>query len=157
MEETCWRRAWNDTKHGWGNWPFIWLEAVVSPIVGFCVGVATTSAAWGFMAAIGVVVVGLVSVSIGATAHAPIAQRNEARALHASLANVVTLTLLMIALADPVPRYPGTGGEWHGGNAWARLATNPNPQPVRWCYLTFVSSERTTGDDSQTGLAEPGT
>lgn len=79
FSETVWRRGWEGTKHGWADWRFIVLEAVISPAVGFAVATQSNNATLGFLAGIAVVVIGLASVWIGATGSAPIRQRNEAR------------------------------------------------------------------------------
>lgn len=57
----------------------------MSPVIGFAVGRCSGDPAWGFVAGILVVVVGLVSIWIGATVRAPYRQRTEARQLIKSL------------------------------------------------------------------------
>ncbi len=71
LNESAWRRGWQDTKTGWKH-PLFWaLEVIVSPIAGILANNAWVSVL--------VVFVGVVSILIGATARAPIVQRNEAR------------------------------------------------------------------------------
>ena len=65
-----WRRGWNDTKAGWLDWRFLLLDVGGSPILGVLLEPLT-----GVIAGLG----GLVFVWIGATAKAPVRQRNEAR------------------------------------------------------------------------------
>ena len=70
LDETVWRRGWNDTKAGWLDWRFLLLDVAVAPtagvilepLVGVIVGVS-----------------GLIFVWIGATTRASLLQRNEAR------------------------------------------------------------------------------
>ena len=54
------------------------LEAVAAPIIGFVIGL-TTNSVMGFIAGTGVIAGSLIGIWIGATAFAPIRQRNEAR------------------------------------------------------------------------------
>ncbi len=70
FNESAWRRGWNDTKSVWTSWPFYVLDAVVAVVIGGLFGWY-----WGLV----VVVFGMICVWIGATALAPLRQRNEAR------------------------------------------------------------------------------
>lgn len=72
LDQTAWRRGWNDTTAAWANWRFIVLEAVVAVVVGGIFGWY-----WG----LGIVIFGMVCIWLGATARAPVWQRNEARRL----------------------------------------------------------------------------
>ena len=70
LNQSAWRRGWNDTKTAWKSLPFILLDGVVCVLVG-----ATFGWYWG----LGLFVFALFSVLVGATASAPVKQRNEAR------------------------------------------------------------------------------
>ena len=70
LNQSAWRRGWNDTKAIWTSWQFYVLSAVVAVGAG---GVFEWY--WG----LGVVLIGMLCAWIGATASAPIRQRNEAR------------------------------------------------------------------------------
>jgi len=79
LQETLWRRGWNDTKAGWRDWRFLLFWAVMSPTIGLFSGLLSGNPVLGAVVATLVVIVGLVLVWIGATASAPVKQRNEAR------------------------------------------------------------------------------
>ncbi len=70
VNQSAWRRGWNDTKIVWASWQFFVLDAVVAVIIG---GV--------FLWYLGLALVffSMFSVWLGATALAPVKQRNEAR------------------------------------------------------------------------------
>ena len=70
MDESAWRRGWNDAKAGIVDWRFAVLGFAGSPILG-----VFTEPLWGGLSAIG----GLLLMWIGATATAPLRQRDEAR------------------------------------------------------------------------------
>ena len=72
LRESLWRRGWNDTKAIWTSWPFYILDAVVAVVIGGILGWY-----WG----LAIVIFGMFCVWIGATARAPVKQRNEAREL----------------------------------------------------------------------------
>ena len=72
LNESAWRRGWKDTKAGWKSWPFVILDAVVCAVVG-----SVFEWYWG----LGLFLFALFCVWVGATARAPIKQRNEARVL----------------------------------------------------------------------------
>ncbi len=67
--ESAWRRGWSDTKTAWKSLPFVILDAVVCVVVGSIFGWY-----WG----LGLFVFAMFCVWIGATASAPVRQRNEA-------------------------------------------------------------------------------
>ncbi len=71
LNESLWRRGWQDTKRGWKSVWFIVLEAVLAPLLALFV-----EWWWGIVAVIG----GMLCIWIGATTSAPIKQRNQARA-----------------------------------------------------------------------------
>lgn len=71
LSESIWRRGWQDTKTAWTSWQFFVLDAVVAVVIG---GVFAWY--WGLV----LVIFGMLCVWLGATASAPIKQRNEARA-----------------------------------------------------------------------------
>lgn len=81
--DSAWQRGWGDTKRGLGGWRFWVLEAIVSPIIGI-----VFNNAWLTLV---VVVFGFLCLYIGATASAPIKQRNEARNQLYKLEKDVTL------------------------------------------------------------------
>lgn len=70
FNESTWGRGWKDTKKVWTSWPFFVLDAVVAVVIG---GIFEWY--WGLL----VVVFGLLCAWLGATASAPVKQRNEAR------------------------------------------------------------------------------
>ena len=70
LNESAWRRGGHDTLRGWKSAGFIILEAVLAPLLGFIVDWW-----WSIVAVAG----GMFCIWIGATAWAPIKQRNEAR------------------------------------------------------------------------------
>lgn len=70
LNENAWRRGWQDTAQRWKSVWFIILEAILAPLLGFFVE-------WWW--SIVIVAGGMLSIWIGATARAPIKQRNEAR------------------------------------------------------------------------------
>ena len=70
LSESLWRRGWRDTWAGWKNPLFGILDAVVCVVVGSVFGWY-----WG----LGLFTFAMFCVWVGATAKAPIAQRNEAR------------------------------------------------------------------------------
>lgn len=67
--ESVWRRGWSDTKTAWKSLPFVILDAVVCVVVG---------SIWGWYWGLGLFVFAMLCVWIGATASAPVRQRNEA-------------------------------------------------------------------------------
>lgn len=71
MDESLWRRGWQDTKSGWKSWQFVLLDAVVCVLLG-----SVFEWYWG----LGLFLFGMSCVWIGATIRAPIVQRNELRA-----------------------------------------------------------------------------
>jgi len=72
LKESLWRRGWNDTKNIWTSWPFYILDAVVAVVIGGVFGWY-----WG----LAIVIFGTICVWMGATARAPVKQRDEAREL----------------------------------------------------------------------------
>jgi hypothetical protein len=70
INQSAWRRGWNDTKKVWTSWIFFVLDAVVAVVIG---GVSEWY--WGLV----VVVFGMLCAWMVETASAPIKQRNEAR------------------------------------------------------------------------------
>jgi len=70
IDESAWRRGWNDTKTAWKSLLFIILDAVVCVLVG-----SIFEWYWG----LGLFVFAMLCAWIGATASAPVRQRNEAR------------------------------------------------------------------------------
>lgn len=70
LSESVWRRGWQDTKAVWKSWQFYVFDALGGVIVG---GVFEWY--WG----LALVVFGMICVWMGATARAPVKQRNEAR------------------------------------------------------------------------------
>jgi len=81
LSENAWKRGWRDTKKGLGNWLFWILEAIVSPSVALYF-----NNGW---IAIVVAIFGFVCLYLGATASAPIKQRNEARKYAVELENSI--------------------------------------------------------------------
>jgi hypothetical protein len=71
LDESAWRRGWEDTKKAWKSIPFIILDAVVCVVVG-----SVFEWYWG----LGLFLFAMLCTWIGATASAPIKQRNENRA-----------------------------------------------------------------------------
>ncbi len=72
LNQSAWRRGWNDTKTTWTSWQFYVLDAVVAVVIG-----GLFQWYWGLV----IVAFGMFCVWLGATASAPIRQRNEARNL----------------------------------------------------------------------------
>ena len=70
LNESAWKRGWEDTKTAWKSLPFIVLDAVVCVVVGAVLGWY-----WG----LGLFVFAMLCAWIGATASAPVRQRNEVR------------------------------------------------------------------------------
>lgn len=70
ITETVWRRGWNDAKRGWTRWYFVLADMIVVPSLAIFVSPGV---------AIGIAALSLFFVWVGATAAAPIRQRNEAR------------------------------------------------------------------------------
>ena len=70
INQSAWRRGWNDTRTVWTSWQFFFLDAVVGVVIG---GVFEWY--WGLV----VVAFGMFCVWLGATVSAPVKQRNEAR------------------------------------------------------------------------------
>ena len=70
INESGWRRGWQDTRHIWTSWQFFVLDAVVGVIVG---GVFTWY--WGLT----IVALGMFFAWIVATSSAPVKQRNDLR------------------------------------------------------------------------------
>jgi len=69
LNEGMWKRGWNDTLSIWKSWPFIILDVVVLVVS------AILEWYWGLT----LIVCALFFTWLGATAAAPIKQRNEAR------------------------------------------------------------------------------
>jgi hypothetical protein len=82
LNQSLWRRGWQDTTAGWTNWRFLVFEVVVGGVFG---GVFEWY--WGVAA----IVIGMICVWIGATVYAPVQQRNEARALLRGKDNPIVL------------------------------------------------------------------
>ena len=72
LNQTVWRRGWNDTKAVWTSWQFVVLDAVVTVVI-----VGVFGWYWGLAA----IVFGMTCAWMGMTASAPVRQRNEARSL----------------------------------------------------------------------------
>ena len=70
LTEGVWRRGWRDTKTTWKGLPFVILDAVVCVVVG-----SVFAWYWG----LGLFLFAMFCVWVGATASAPVRQRNEAR------------------------------------------------------------------------------
>ena len=70
LDESVWRRGWNDAQTAWKSLPFILLDTVVCVVVG---GI------WGWYWGLGLFVFAMLCVWIVATVHAPVKQRDEAR------------------------------------------------------------------------------
>jgi len=70
LNESAWCRGWQATKSTWTDWRFLAFEAVMAPLLGFFVE-------WWW--SIVLVAGGMLCIWIGATASAPVKQRNEAR------------------------------------------------------------------------------
>lgn len=72
LNQRAWRRGWNDTKTVWTSWQFYILDAVVAVVIG-----GLFEWYWG----LAFILLSMFFVWLGATASAPIKQRNEARRL----------------------------------------------------------------------------
>ena len=72
LDQSAWRRGWNDTKTVWASWQFYILDAVVAVVIGGVFGWY-----WGLV----VVLFGMFCVWMGASVRVPYKQRDEARAL----------------------------------------------------------------------------
>lgn len=70
ITQSAWRRGWNGTKTAWKSLPFIILDTVVCVVIG-----AVFEWYWG----LGLFIFAMLCAWIGATASAPVRQRNEAR------------------------------------------------------------------------------
>jgi len=70
LNQSAWRRGWNDTKTIWTGWQFPVFELVGGGVIGRIFGWY-----WGVL----LVLFGMFCVWLGATASAPLRQRNEAR------------------------------------------------------------------------------
>ncbi len=70
ITETMWRRGWEDAKRGWTDWRFVVADMVALPLLAYFVSLPV---------ALGMAALSLFAVWVGATASAPIRQRNEAR------------------------------------------------------------------------------
>ena len=70
LNQSYWGRGWKDTKTAWKSLPFIILDTVVCVVVG---------ARFGWYWGLGLFLFAMLCAWIGATASAPIKQRNEAR------------------------------------------------------------------------------
>lgn len=66
--ESVWSRGWNDAKAGWLDWRFVVLDAIGIPVI------AVLTDVW---VPLTVAFASFILVWIGATASAPIRQRNE--------------------------------------------------------------------------------
>ncbi len=73
--ESAWKRGWRDTKTAWTSWQFL-LSDSIGGILGIVLG-HILSGQW--YIGILVSIMGFLGVWFGATAKAPIKQRNEAR------------------------------------------------------------------------------
>jgi len=76
VNQSAWRRGWNDTKRIWTGWLFWVFEAVVATVIG-----NVFAWHWGVL----LLLFGMFCVWLVATAAAPIKQRNEARTKVAAL------------------------------------------------------------------------
>lgn len=74
LNESLWRRGWNDTKAIWTGWKFYVFDAVGAGLIAERFGFGWY---WGSVVAI----LGMVGAWICATIKAPVKQRDEARAL----------------------------------------------------------------------------
>lgn len=70
ITESAWRRGWNDSKRGWTKWYFVLADMIAVPSLAFFVSPGI---------AVGAAALSLFAVWVGATASAPLRQRNEAR------------------------------------------------------------------------------
>jgi hypothetical protein len=70
LNQSAWRRGWNDTKAGWKSLPFVILDAVVCVVVG---------AIFGWYWGLALFVFAMLCFWMGTTVSAPVKQRNEAR------------------------------------------------------------------------------
>ena len=69
LNQSVWRRGWNDTKKVWTSWPVVLLDGAVCVVVG-----AVFTWYWG----LGLFIFTLFLIWVGATASAPVKQRNKA-------------------------------------------------------------------------------
>lgn len=76
ITETVWRRGWKDAKRGWTKWQFVVADMILIPLLAIIANVPI---------ALGVAALSLFAVWVGATASAPLRQRDEARAALATL------------------------------------------------------------------------
>jgi hypothetical protein len=106
LNESTWRRGWNDAKRIWTGWWFWVIDTVLAGVIG-------NFFAWYW----GVVFVlfGMFCAWLGATAAAPIKQRNEARG------KVVGLEKEKEACIEVDP-FPCTMGLYERGDKTARAA-----------------------------------
>ncbi len=72
LNQSAWRRGWNDTKTVWTSWQFFVLDGVVGVVIG-----SICQWYWG----LGVVLFGMICAWLAVTISAPVRQRNEARHL----------------------------------------------------------------------------
>jgi hypothetical protein len=73
--ESAWRQGWRDTRTAWTSWQFLLVDILGGGLMGLLGEVLHNGWFWGLIWAIS----GLFFVWIGATARAPVKQRNEAR------------------------------------------------------------------------------
>jgi len=79
IKESAWKRGWHDTTTAWKSLPFVILDALGCVVIG---------AVFGWYWALGLFIFAMLCVWIGATASAPIKQRNEARAMLGKMENL---------------------------------------------------------------------
>ena len=72
LNQSAWRRGWNNTKTVWTSWQFFILDAVVGVVIG-----SVFQWYWG----LGIIIFGMLCAWVAVTLSAPIRQRNEARYL----------------------------------------------------------------------------
>jgi hypothetical protein len=116
------------------------LEAIVSPLLGFTVGLVTNTTL-GFIAGLVVVIVGLVSVWIGATIRTPYCQRNEAR----QIVDELTQPRLTIAVGD-IQVWKGKVG------FYCLKVGNLSSISIPDCYADLVNVEVPLPEPSQAEL-----
>lgn len=89
IDESAWRRGWNDTKAGLTDWRFALADYVGPPVIGIAF-----EPVWGIVAAL----TGLLVLWTAATASAPVRQRNEARSERAGLASGIQASDRVLAV-----------------------------------------------------------
>lgn len=134
LRETVWRRGWEDAKRAWTDWRFVLADMVALPVLAIFVSVQV---------AVVVAALSLFAVWVGATASAPLRQRNEARRLAGSaLKENGTQQLIRVTSNQGSNMRPTNQGTtvWEI-DAYLDVETIDQRKPLRNCRIKLLELE----------------